>query len=64
MLKLRYAVGYSGPEDVRGQCLTSISGVRIMEPGWYRIRFDDEGREAFEGGPYASAEEALRGGSS
>lgn len=55
--KVRYIVAWfpgGGPP------LVGLAGVSPFTAGWYRLYYDDEGREGFQGGPYESAEAAMR----
>jgi hypothetical protein len=52
----RYAIAWSDG----GSLLVSLNSSKIMEPGFYLFKFDDEMREAVVGGPYKTAEERLQ----
>ncbi len=42
-----------------GSWLTGIASNKPLEAGWYRLVCDAEGRQAYEAGPFPSAETAL-----
>lgn len=58
-LKPRYIVAYADGSDW-AVMLAGINGSQEMAVGWYRLIYDDEGREAFHGGPYETAESAMK----
>jgi len=54
---IRFIVAYL---EENGSWLTSMSGNHPLKNGWYRLIVDDDGRQAFEAGPFQDAREALR----
>lgn len=57
-MKARYVVAHADESEVLGQYLFSTAGSQPFKPGWYRIVVDEEGRQAFEAGPFDTAKEA------
>jgi hypothetical protein len=60
-MKVKYIVAHFDETECRGSSLASVKGAQSMEPGWYRLRLDDEGRQTFESGPHPDAKLALGG---
>jgi hypothetical protein len=59
-MKVRYVIGYLTDEETKGSVLVGFSGSTPMSAGWYRMKFDDEGRYCYEGGPHTNVEDAMR----
>ena len=55
--KVRYIIAWHAAKDTP---LVGLWGARPFCEGWYRTIYDDDGRAAFHGGPYPTAEEAMR----
>lgn len=54
---VRYAVVWMDA----GGYLQGVDGpAKPFEAGWYLLKLDEKWREAFCGGPYSTAEEAIR----
>lgn len=45
--------------EADGSWLVGLDSNRPLETGWYRLIVDDDGRQAFEAGPFDTAEKAL-----
>lgn len=57
-MKVRYIVAHLDADQA--VLLASVSGGRVgLDAGWYRLVYDDRGRDAIQSGPHATAEEAL-----
>jgi hypothetical protein len=56
-VKVRYVIAW---HPASSSWLANVnSEPRPFEAGWYRTVYDAEGREAYESGPHATAEECL-----
>jgi len=58
-MKIGYVVAYFSAEEIGGSWLAGVGTNHQMEPGWYLMNYDDEGREGFLGGPFDTALAAL-----
>lgn len=56
--RIRYIVAWLPRADT---CvIVGLSGSKVgLDEGWYRLKYDDDGREAYDSGPHESAEVAL-----